>query len=82
MPIYPMEMGGNHAFNEGFYTEILRIGVKLVSGDCDLTPIVLMVDLAWCDGCLHLMVTTIPRTPRNLTDGSIDGSSMLLALWS
>ena len=33
-----MEMGENHAFNEDFYTETLRIGVKLVSGDCELTP--------------------------------------------
>jgi hypothetical protein len=35
-----MGMGENHAFNEGFYTETLRIGVKLVSGDGALTPMV------------------------------------------
>jgi hypothetical protein len=33
-----MAMTENHAFNEGFYTETLRIGVKLVSGDGELTP--------------------------------------------
>ena len=76
-----MGMAENHAFNEGFYTETLRIGVKLVSGDCDLTPIDRMVEIPRCMGLACLMVTTILRTPRILTDGSIDGISMLFALW-
>ena len=81
MPFLPIVRAENHAFNEGFSSESLLIGVKLVSGDCELTPIVLMVDIPWGIGRACLMVTTIPRTPRILADGSIDGSSMLFALW-
>jgi hypothetical protein len=32
-------MGEKHAINESFYTELLRIGAKLVSADGELTPI-------------------------------------------
>ena len=56
-------MGENHAFNEGFDTETLRIGVKLVSGGYELTPIDRMADMPRCIGRAYLMLTTIPRTP-------------------
>ena len=54
-----MAMTENHAFNEGFYTETLRIGVKLVSGGYELTPIDRMADMPRCIGRAYLMLTTI-----------------------
>ena len=60
-----MAMTENHAFNEGFYTETLRIGVKLVSGDCELTPIDRMADMPRCIGRAYLMLTTIPANPED-----------------